>query len=175
MRQPWAVWSSTRRRRLIGLAALVCTLVLGPLACGPLTGAAYAARNLPKDARYGKLTEFSYPYAKIAGKVLHMSPGAKIYNEQNLIILPVAMRAPARVLFRLDNAGELSAIWILTAQEAAAYDRAPFKTKPLPAPAASPGSSSAKPLPSAAKPGPPAATPVPPVQAPPDSRLGGRQ
>ena len=138
------------------------------LVLGPLTGVAYAARNLPKDAHYGKLTEFSHPYAKIAGKVLHMSPGAKIYNEQNLIILPVAMRAPARVLFRLDNAGELSAIWILTAQEATAYDRAPFKTKPLPAPAARPGSASANPVP-------PAANPVPPAQAPADSRLGGRQ
>jgi hypothetical protein len=110
-------------------ALAVALAVLAGLAVDP----AFAARNLPNDARYGKLTEFAYPYAKIGGKVLHMSPGAKIYNQQNLIILPAAMRAPANVLFKLDTTGQLSAIWILTAQEAAAYSRGPLKPAPAPA------------------------------------------
>jgi hypothetical protein len=83
--------------------------------------ALFAARSFPQDARFGKLTRFSYPLATIAGKTLRMGPGAKIYNEQNLIIMPAAMRQEAAVLYRLDNAGELSAIWILTAQEAKSY------------------------------------------------------
>ena len=71
----------------------------------------------------GKLTAFTYPYASIGGKALRMSPGAKIYNEQNLIIMPAAMRQQAKVLYRLDNAGFLSAIWLLTEHEAAAFER----------------------------------------------------
>jgi len=130
-------------------------LALALLIGFPAGDLAHAARNLPKDARYGRLAEFAHPYAKIGGKVLHMSPGAKIYNQQNLIILPAAMRAPANVLYRLDTSGELAGIWILTAQEAAAYERGPFKPKPASAP--------------------PSAGPAPPAQAPADARLGGRQ
>jgi len=114
----------------------------------------HAARNLPKDARFGKLTDFVHPYAKISGKVLRMGPGARIYNEQNLIIMPAALQKQAKILYRLDNGGELSAIWILTAQEAAPYDRGPFTTKPPPAPQASP---------------------VAPAQSPAGTSLGGRQ
>jgi hypothetical protein len=111
--------------RLTAVALLGCVLALG----AP-PGAVSAARNLPKDARFGKLTAFTYPYASIGGKALRMSPGAKIYNEQNLIIMPVAMRQQAKVLYRLDNAGSLSAIWLLTEHEAAAFERSSVPAKP---------------------------------------------
>lgn len=136
-------------RRFACLAGLACALAFGALAA-----AALAARNLPKDARFGKLTEFAHPYATISGKSLRLTPGAKIYNEQNLIIMPAAMRRQAKVLYRLDTSGSLSAIWILTEQEAAAYDRGSFNPKPAPKPEGSA---------------------LPPAQAPAESRLGGRQ
>jgi hypothetical protein len=106
------------RRCLIVVLCLTATALL-------------AARNFPQDARFGELTRFSYPYATIGDKTLRMSPGAKIYNEQNLIIMPAAMRQQGAVLYRLDNAGALSAIWLLTAQEAASYAS---KSAPKPAP-----------------------------------------
>jgi hypothetical protein len=108
-------------RRLAAVALLGC--VLAP-------GVGSAARDLPRDARFGKLTAFSYPYASIGGKALRMSPGAKIYNEQNLIIMPAAMRQQAKVLYRLDTAGSLSAIWLLTEREAAAFERRSLPVKP---------------------------------------------
>jgi hypothetical protein len=109
--------------RLAAVALVGCVLSSVP---------ASAARNLPKDARFGKLTAFAYPYASIGGKALRMSPGAKIYNEQNLIIMPAAMRQQAKVLYRLDNAGSLSAIWLLTEHEAAAFERRFPPVKPAP-------------------------------------------
>ena len=52
-----------------------------------------------------------------------MGPGARIYNRQNLIIMPAAMPPRANVLFKLDTAGHLSGVWLLTAQEAARYKK----------------------------------------------------
>jgi hypothetical protein len=114
-------------RRAVAVLLLGCVLAL---TTSPDEG--FAARNLPRDARFGKLTAFTYPYASIGGKTLRMSPGAKIYNEQNLIIMPAAMRQQAKVLYRLDTAGSLSAIWLLTEHEAAPYERRFPPVKPAP-------------------------------------------
>ncbi len=114
-----------RRAAVVLLLGFVLALTATP-------GEGFAARNFPRDARFGKLTAFTYPYASIGGKALRMSPGAKIYNEQNLIIMPAAMRQQAKVLYRLDNAGSLSAIWLLTEHEAAAFERRLPSVKPAP-------------------------------------------
>jgi hypothetical protein len=110
------------------LAAVVLLCCLLALVASP--GTLSAARTLPKDARFGKLTAFTYPYASIDGKVLRMTPGAKIYNEQNLIIMPAAMRQRAKVLYRLDSVGNLSALWLLTEHEAAPFERRAVRPKP---------------------------------------------
>lgn len=107
--------------------------VLALFGCVVVSAVATAARDLPRNALYGKLTAFAYPFANIGGKALRMSPGAKIYNEQNLIIMPAAMRQQAKVLYRLDNAGALSAMWLLTEHEAAPFEaRLPKPVKPKP-------------------------------------------
>ena len=54
-----------------------------------------AARSLPDDATFVEAAEFSYPYVKIGNQVLRLAAGARIYNEQNLIVMPVA--APSTV------------------------------------------------------------------------------
>lgn len=120
------------RRRVARLRCLLASVALlgCALAAATFPDAASAARTLPKDASFGKLTAFAYPYASIGGKTWRMSPGAKIYNEQNLIIMPAAMRQRAKVLYRLDSAGSLSGIWLLTESEAAAFERRAPGTKP---------------------------------------------
>ena len=95
----------------------------------------HAARSLPQHAQYGKLTKFSYPHVTIGGKTLRMSPGAKIYDEQNRIIMPAAMRQSAPILYQVDNAGELSSIWILNQEEARAHAPKVLFNKPSSAPA----------------------------------------
>ena len=80
---------------------------------------------LPADARYGELKAFQHPQARIGDKVLRLAPGAKIYNTQNLIIMPVGMPQQASVLYQLDINGEIIELWLLTPAEAAAAKKRP--------------------------------------------------
>jgi hypothetical protein len=80
------------------------------------------------------MTRFAYPQVVISKKTFHMAPGARIYNLQNMIIMPVAMPPRANVLFEVDTAGHLSGIWLLTAQEAARYKKPVLPTKVPPKP-----------------------------------------
>jgi hypothetical protein len=81
---------------------------------------AQAQRQLPQDGKYIKGAEFNYPYVKLGKQVLRLAVGGKIYNEQNLIIMPVTAPAKANVWYKVDFNGEVSQIWILTPDEAKA-------------------------------------------------------
>jgi hypothetical protein len=81
---------------------------------------AHAQRTLPPDGKYVKAAEFNYPYVKLGKQVVRLAVGGKIYNEQNLIIMPATAPAKANVWYRLDFNGEISQIWILTPDEAKA-------------------------------------------------------
>ena len=94
-------------RRTCAIAAL------GLLALHP----ALAERQLPQDGKYAKKAQFNYPFFKLGKNTVRLAVGGKIYNEQNMIIMPTAAPATADVLYRLDINGEVSQIWILTPQE----------------------------------------------------------
>ena len=81
----------------------------------------FAARPLPPDGKFAVVSAFPYPSLVVKGGTLHLGPGAKIYSEQNLFIVPSAVRVPANVLLRLDDRGEVSTMWVLTPEEAARY------------------------------------------------------
>jgi hypothetical protein len=99
-------------RRLNAWAALVVALS---------AAAGYAARSLPNDAQFVEEAEFSYPYVKAGKDTLRLAVSARIYSEQNLIIMPAAAPAKASVLFKTDINGEVSRVWILTDDEAQAF------------------------------------------------------
>jgi len=88
--------------------------------------AADAARNFPENAKRGTITEHQYPIYKIDSEIYRIAAGGRILNQQNLIIMPASFHGPAEVMYRLDNRGELSVIWLLTREEAALFP------KPLP-------------------------------------------
>jgi hypothetical protein len=100
------------------IAALLAAALVALLA---LPEAAWSERQLPKDASFGEMTRFAYPLVTIGKRTFRMAPGGKIYDQQNLIIMPAAAPGRANVLFKLDTAGDLSGVWLLTAQEAARY------------------------------------------------------
>ena len=108
-------------------AAVLRSLVMLLLAAG-LQWVALAAWGqkqprpvpLPGDAHYGELKAFQHPQARIGDKVLRLAPGAKLYNTQNLIIMPVSMPQQASVLYRQDTSGDIIELWLLTPAEAAA-------------------------------------------------------
>ncbi len=80
---------------------------------------ASAERNFPEQAKRGDMKAYKYPAMKIGDNIFRMSAGSRIYNEQNLIIMPASLQAQtAPVMYILDMRGELSQIWLLTADEA---------------------------------------------------------
>jgi hypothetical protein len=108
-----------RAALLIFTRNLAVAGVIGLLAiCAPIVR---ADRQLPTDAILAKSALFNYPNLTANGKTLHMSVGSRIYDQNNRIILPVAVPPKINVLFKTDMNGEVSKLWILTDQEAAAY------------------------------------------------------
>ena len=90
---------------------------------GPHHGAAGCVDcHLPHDfvGKYMAKAQFNYPFVKLGKQVVRLSVGSRIYNEQNMIIMPVSAPASADVLYKLDMNGEISQIWILTPEESKA-------------------------------------------------------
>ncbi len=109
-----AVPLSALRRMAVGAALGIALSVVAAVAS--------AARTLPGDAKFAEDAEFSYPYVKAGKQTLRLAVGARIYNERNLIIMPATAPAKASVLFKIDINGEISRVWILTDEEAKAYE-----------------------------------------------------
>jgi hypothetical protein len=81
---------------------------------------AIADRNFPQQAVRGDMKAYAYPSMKIGDIVYRLSPGSRIYNQQNLIIMPASLQVQtAPVMYTLDIRGDLASVWLLNADEAA--------------------------------------------------------
>jgi hypothetical protein len=80
---------------------------------------AHAARNFPANAQAGELRGIQHPLVQIGDKVYRLGAGARIYDANNRIVLPVAAPQSGAVVFQLDAQGFLSKVWVLTPEEAA--------------------------------------------------------
>ncbi len=81
---------------------------------------AFAERTFPQQAKRGDLQAYQYPSLEIGGKVYKLSPGSRIFNHANLIIMPASLQAKtAPVMYQLDINGQVSRVWLLTREEAA--------------------------------------------------------
>ncbi|MFN0040378.1 MAG: hypothetical protein ACKVP2_12775 [Burkholderiales bacterium] len=88
-----------------------------------LCAAASAMRNFPENARRGEITGQQYPALKIGDKVYRLAPGAKIYDRQNMIMIPTALpKKKLPVLYTIDFNGHLSNVWLLTDEELRRYE-----------------------------------------------------
>ena len=57
---------------------------------------------------------------KIGDKTYRLSPGSRIFNRHNLIIMPASLQTQtAPVMYTLDIRGDLASVWLLTGDEAA--------------------------------------------------------
>lgn len=75
-------------------------------------------RNVPKDVKYGHMTITSPPQVDLDGKTDRLSPGARVRNVDNMIIMSgtlVGKKVP--VLYRREVTGMLHDVWILTPEE----------------------------------------------------------
>lgn len=94
----------------------LATLLLAvPLFAAAQTG---LGRQAPKDVKYGQMVVTAPPVITLDGKADSLSPGARIRNTNNLLLLSgsiVGQTLP--VVYRRDAAGLVSEAWVLTAEE----------------------------------------------------------
>lgn len=81
----------------------------------------WAQQNLrvfPKKALRGELLMSAPPLVELNGKAEKLSPGARIRNLDNLIVLPGSLRGQRLVVnYVREMNGQLHEVWILTPKE----------------------------------------------------------
>jgi hypothetical protein len=104
----------TMQKFLFALLASTLALVCATQAC--------AERVFPQQATRGDLKAYQYPSMKIGDHVYRLAAGSRIFNQQNLIIMPASLQIQtAPVMYILEPSGDLSRVWLLTGDEAAQY------------------------------------------------------
>ncbi|MBX3656868.1 MAG: hypothetical protein KF740_00380 [Ramlibacter sp.] len=82
-------------------------------------------REAPAEVKRGELVITQPPEVTLDGKPDRLSPGARIRNTQNLLVLSgsvVGQTLP--VVYRRDSAGLIHEVWVLTADEASRLEGA---------------------------------------------------
>ena len=79
----------------------------------------FAGRNFPATASVGVLQGIQMPLAQISNQTFRISPVTKIYDTNNVILVPYPAGLSGPVVFTLDMQGFLSKVWMLTPEEAA--------------------------------------------------------
>jgi hypothetical protein len=76
-------------------------------------------RPFPATTKRGRMTPEAYPDLQIDGKPRHLAPGARIWNTENLIEMPAALRGSDLIVnYTENNQGDIDRVWILTPAEA---------------------------------------------------------
>jgi hypothetical protein len=76
-------------------------------------------RPFPPAAKRGTMSPARHPEIMIDGNKRSLSPGARIWNQDNLIEVPAALRSGDFVVnYTEDDLGAIDRIWILTRDEA---------------------------------------------------------
>ncbi|MBV7537477.1 hypothetical protein KW842_17050 [Duganella sp. sic0402] len=77
-------------------------------------------RPFPANILRGKFTPGYFPDITLDGKPRQLSPAARIFNQDNMLEMPAALRGKDIVVnYTVDGMGNIDRIWILTAEEAA--------------------------------------------------------
>lgn len=77
-------------------------------------------RQFPDSAKRGQLTVLSPPVIELNGQPDRLSPGARIRNTENLIVMSGTLTGqPLLVNYTRDPTGLVHEVWILTPQESA--------------------------------------------------------
>ncbi len=89
-------------------------------------------RPFPPTVKRGVMTPANYPAIIINEKMRKLTPGARIWSQNNTIEMPASLRgSKLPVNYTEINSGEIDRVWILTADEAK-------RTLPKPNPATLP-------------------------------------
>ena len=101
------------------LAAAGCLVSIWPLVATAQTeDAKPGIRVFPKAAAYGEMVAQNHPLLTIDGKPEQLSPGARIFNQQNLLVLSGQLVGqPLPVNYLRDGGGQIYQVWILNSEE----------------------------------------------------------
>jgi len=93
-------------------------LTILALACAALPAFAFD-RPFPQNTKRGTMSPGNYPEIVIDGQLHRLSPGARIWNANNLIEMPAYLRgSDFTVNYTEDMQGAINRVWILSPQEA---------------------------------------------------------
>lgn len=112
--------------RCLPAALLGLCLALASVApTAALAQEAMPTRVLPSDVQRGVLVITQAPEVRLDGRIDRLSPGARIRNTGNLLLLSgeVAGRT-LPVLYRRDMHGLIHEVWVLSPEEVARLDSA---------------------------------------------------
>ena len=99
------------RRLFATVMAMLALSVLAALVTSP---AQAQIRSIPPNAQLGTLTLGIFPDAVLNGKAIRLGPGARIYNQDNIIIVPSTQKDVTNVVaFVTGSLGEVVSVWIL--------------------------------------------------------------
>lgn len=100
--------------------ALAGLLALAPAVAPADTAAQGRVRNFPAKALRGKLVVQLPPDVLLNGQAARLSPGARIHDTRNMLVMSGGLVGQALVVNYLrDNHGLVHEVWILTPEEAA--------------------------------------------------------
>lgn len=100
------------------VSSIIGSVVEGALTPTPPEPATGIIRMLPEEARFGKMLPPVQWQVQIDGKTYPLSPGVRIRNELNMMILPTMIEQPVKVRYLVDFSGSVHRIWILSGAEA---------------------------------------------------------
>jgi hypothetical protein len=100
------------------MKAFACLL----LACWCCVAAAQL-RDIPADAKRGKLRHVFDMDVEIDGTPQRLSRGARIRDADNRVVVPTSVAPDSAVKYRLDAKGMVREVWILSPREAEQADK----------------------------------------------------
>lgn len=120
----------------IGTLLISCALALGTLSAHAFE------RPFPPGAKRGEMTPAISPAIIINDKTRMLTAGARIWNQNNTIDMPAALRgSKLPVNYTEVESGEIDRVWILTEDEARKAPPKPVvPATPLPVPLPAPAS-----------------------------------
>ena len=102
------------------ITAVLCLAVSAPACAQNPTALPYLTRHFTANALRGEMVFLNSPEVQINGHATRLSPGSRIRNQQNLMVLPGSLAGQKwRVNYTLDDvSGQIKDVWILDPAEA---------------------------------------------------------
>ena len=99
---------------------LLLTFLAASAGAGSAAAQFVQMRFLPPEGIRGVLGPTQdLPFVAIGSRVLRLTPGARIYDQNNRTIVHAELPPGAQILFLRDQAGDVLRIYLLTEQELA--------------------------------------------------------